>query len=584
MNLFGTVHLFLLTLGLALGASRELAGADTESKKDSPPSRVVKCGRDCAFLACRLLGVDADLEEIDRALAYRHEVSIADLRRVLEEKGLICRSVLFRRGNLPRLSEVVGPTRGSVAAIAMLPSREESKHFVLVVGASESAIALMDGSTGTSTVPIESLPEGTEIPVLLTGKDASVRQAFEGGGGLLERTAARVFSPWVLSAAVLLLAIALLGTRRRIPTVVSRVARATGSLAAILVRAPRRMLQSRVGRFAIISAIVAALAVFFVLQRHQRNPLVVEPEKIALGDVAAESKQVLEFRVHNRGRASQEIARFIPSCPCMQVEDGPMVVPPGESVLFRVNLAVVSFGALSYTILVVPKDNSIFAPDPVQVSLTGIEAVKIVPVYFDLGEFPQGVKAGREAALRVDQYRGPPVPLTRAESEGQNPVLSAEFVGRAELAPQASFSLRLTSSETAPLGPFWQRIFLTSGEDPPRSFVLTAYGSIVAPATFEPRSLFLGRGGARDDSGSQTVRIRSLVAPFQVVSTASKPEVLKVEVRPQAGSNREVVLRVSPAVEPAKLPPSAFLTVVTTCAQLPRIEIPVYFSSALRKP
>jgi len=56
MNPLRRVNLCLLMLGLALGASRELARGDTEGKKDSSPARVVKCGRDSAFLACRFLG------------------------------------------------------------------------------------------------------------------------------------------------------------------------------------------------------------------------------------------------------------------------------------------------------------------------------------------------------------------------------------------------------------------------------------------------------------------------------------------------------------------------------------------------
>jgi hypothetical protein len=72
----------------------------------------------------------------------------------------------------------------------MLPTDTESKHFVLVVGANETAITLMDASTGTHTAQIAAFAEDMQIPVLLDGKDESIRGALAADHPFLGRIAA----------------------------------------------------------------------------------------------------------------------------------------------------------------------------------------------------------------------------------------------------------------------------------------------------------------------------------------------------------------------------------------------------------
>lgn len=117
---------FLVVVGLSL-----LSWTAVGDEMPRSPS----CGRDAACLVLLVLGIDADPSAIDEELGFREIVALAEVREVLERRGLPCRSFMCDAEALRRLPKLFrGKDR---LAIVGLPQIDRSPgHFVVATRAS----------------------------------------------------------------------------------------------------------------------------------------------------------------------------------------------------------------------------------------------------------------------------------------------------------------------------------------------------------------------------------------------------------------------------------------------------------------
>lgn len=183
-----------LVVVLGLSFSPRAAAGDEEARSPS-------CGRDAAYLVLLVLGVDSDSSAIDEELGFREIVALAEVRDVLERRGLSCRSFECDAEALRRLPRLFrGKDR---LAIVGLPQIDRSPgHFVVATRFAAGGVQLLDPTTGAGlSLAPDRLPTGYTVPVLFVARTAS---ELPNPSELVDPTAealAALSTPWPASVA-----------------------------------------------------------------------------------------------------------------------------------------------------------------------------------------------------------------------------------------------------------------------------------------------------------------------------------------------------------------------------------------------
>lgn len=567
-------------VGLAL-ALHLLAEASASDRRASTVA--VKCGRDSAYLACRRLGVPVEPAEIDLAFGRRNEVPMADVRRVLEEKGLHCRCVSMRAGELRRLGDWLDSAPSRRAAIAALPSRAgKTWHFALVLAADDESVTLLDAPAGASvSVDVGGFGPAVDIPIVLVGKSEPALDSLAHDLPSLAAALEHALSSRGLTGSIVL-AIAIFFASAILKFASSALARVTAASALCL--RPLRVVcrwcwRARLAAGAIAGGAAIAIAVncWGLAQRHS---IVIEPGTIDLGRVRIGSQQVVDCGVSNRSANPHEIGEIWRSCSCLNVDLSQRHIPPGEKTSLKVSFMVAVAGQAEQIVALTPKDAR-SRPARVRITYDAYQAVRLEPVFFNVGEFAGGASTEKLIDLSVEDFEGQAAPFESIEPTGDCHVLDAAFSGPHELHEGAKLQVRLTARADAPLCRFAQNFVLTTAGEAPQSFVVAAHGAIVPAIRVEPAAVLVEGPSPRDgaNGGSGRLTIRSLAGPIEIAHLGVEPAIFCIELENRSNDGTVVTLRVRPAdrdVPSETGPDSAAIKIELSKPSRDELRIPVF--------
>lgn len=548
---------------------------------------VVKCGRDSVFLVSGLLGVDADLQQIDQSLGYRYEVSLSEVRRVLEEKGFYCHAVILRQDNANRLCELFYQPDCEMSAIVALPGSSEGnvQHFAVVLGATSNDMnVLSTGEVLPYSIPFASLGSEFALPVLLVSRSPEVGRAQFLSGRYPWKKIERALASPILMA--LLLGIALVQNCPSAPRVTTSIgsvfARSVGRYPArLFALCFRRPCVAVAGIGLLVVGIFSVVVTFAVVCG---PPLTVEPTEMDLGRGAVGSNVSATYHIRNHSLHAIELDDVKTSCGCLRVNTGATTIPALGSTWVRVNLMVPRTDEASFAFFISDKarpEEGVLA----SLKCTGYESARLEPTRFQIGECPLGGVTERTVTLHLKNYQGPDLPVTKVEPYSKGPIHSASILAPARLSRDGSFELHMSCNKASHVGEFSQDIVITAGdESSERSFVVTAYGTVSAALSVTPKTVCLKSADGRDaETKYETVRIVSRTVPFKVVSVEVSPPIAVASVEDDAGGGNEALIRLTPVKQNGDNVHSAVLSVVSTHPRGQHLSIPVFLTTAIKK-
>jgi hypothetical protein len=555
-----------------ISIDRAWADEPTVVSADSVP-RVVKCGRDSVYLVLHALGHDVELDDVDRELGYRAEVSLADVRNVLEAHGLYCRSLLVHSSDVDRFADVIHNHGQRRVGIAALPARDAIvTHFAVVVDAGSGGLTIIDATKGDVHQLRLTELQNPGIPVLVVGSDQSLQAPSTRQGPTLRTIALHVASSRIVALG-LVCVVAIVAVSPFLPFIV-RSGFGAKALRSLLHRAVRLRPNALQGRalLGVAISIPICVAVSYVA-RVELSPLVADAAEVDLGRQPIGSHHTVRLRILNRSLVrTRTIGSIQVSCSCLDPTVHRKGISPGEWSPIDIGVMVHREGRAEYGVLVTDADSA--GSVLIKIRFNGFESTSLSPTYFNVGEFPQGASVVRDAAVKVVNYQGHPVPIEavkEGESLGTVDVSSREG---ATLKEDGVIRLHVRNSSTGPLGPFSEKVLLSTVEDNPRKFFLMVYGELVAPMEIHPRAVILD-SHRHPAMSSETVVVQSRFSPLEVTTVSTDSD--KINVRGQELPN-ERECRI--LVELTAAPLESGVAVLRIATRLPvneTIEIPVYF-------
>jgi len=133
----------------ALGAANEETAHATSpqstAKEDARAAEGFSCGRRAAWVYATLNGVDLDWDEMVRSFPSATQgVSLLKIRNYLESRGLECETRSLNPTDLVSIT-AKSPT---IVFITRLPGEANMGHFVVVIGASQEGLSVIDPIQG----------------------------------------------------------------------------------------------------------------------------------------------------------------------------------------------------------------------------------------------------------------------------------------------------------------------------------------------------------------------------------------------------------------------------------------------------
>jgi len=425
-NARASSFLLLICVIAGLAAERRSNAQNAAPQGNSRPQpRQVKCGRDSIHMVCLQLGISADLHAIDSELGRRDIVSFADLRKVLESKGLQCHSVILEQGSASGLAATLNDPQHPRCAVAAIGTPDpQIMHFVAVVDASADQLLLQeDISLNPIPYDIAMAREGG-IPLMLVGRDETVHTAFETElwsiKSVLFDASSSLLLTLVLAAAAATLIISWCLSCR----LSARLLAAAASLVSAVAGGIKSGMQTHRVAFRYGAGAVLLLGTMRFLALRELYPLTVATNELELGARAVGSSGNAEIRVINRSLfRSMPLGTVNGSCSCIDIKVENSMIPPGGFATIQVGFMVTAKGLSQHSILIASKDEA--QKMTVRLSLHGYDDAKLVPASFNLGDFPQGVSIEKRFSLTSVNFKsGQPLTLkVNAPSSGVKPFL-----------------------------------------------------------------------------------------------------------------------------------------------------------------
>jgi hypothetical protein len=369
-----------------------------------------KCGRDCIYYVCLRLGQQVSLDEIDQQLDGQTDISFADMRRVFEERGFYCKSLIFNVRNIGRLQAILNRYADSLVAIAALPTVSETEHhFVIITISAGSRLTIFDVSRNRSVTVDTADYRGKPIiiPVLLVSKEPIQYQTFSG----LE----------ILSGIAFLVIILFFGycfvTKRWDESLYAGINTA--------IRYCFRRLTFRRLSVGCGIILVLVLLVFSYREYHyHRHPLELVNPMIDLGDIELFSNNVFYLEVRNRSFRNILIEEIKVSCSCLTVEEYPENIAPKSTQKIRLTMVPFLAGNLSYQTLIVPQSAT---PLVGIISYNGFQQVRILPRFVNVGLVEKGEQETFACVFTVEGLRENLLIVESIKMHGDEPIF--EVIG-----------------------------------------------------------------------------------------------------------------------------------------------------------
>ncbi len=521
------------------------------------------CGRDCAYLVLQMLGRKGTLDEVDEQLGHRAEVSLADLRRALEERGLHCRPVLLTPATAERIGTLLRQGPGRRTAIATLATDRPLGHFVVLVEASQSELVVVDAGPGTRhRVQFRHLRE-TRIPTLLVATEPWGPALAQERFGLPVRILTRAASSWWLSAglagAAILTAVLMLGRGVR---------RYLKGLRTWLAAPARRPWLARTGVVMGIFGVVG-LTVWVVAPMVWR-PIDVDVEVLDLGRLPIGSQHKAVLRLRNRSFLTEHrVSEVRVSCSCLVPRCQQPRLPPRGETTIEVDAWVRLAGPAEYVMLVnIGRGKHLLR---VPIRFEGFEEASLSPREVSLGAVPRGMAWQKSLRLKVRNYRGPPINVRVATSE-ETHIVEAALRRGSLLQKNGRLVLQVRTPANLPLGVFSERLVLETIEETPRTFVVVVHADVVEPVHVLPRTLVLP---AADTEMSASLRVQARFGELAIERAWADDAALSVEQSATRGTGfAEVLLRRGPGASAGKR--KLYIGLKRPLEQV--LEVPVYLS------
>ncbi len=546
---------------------------DTQPPSLPQKAKVVKCGRDCAYMVCRFLQEHREirLENVDKAFGFEPVIEMIKLKQFLEGRGLFCRALLVKPDGFEEVAKAVG--RRDAMAIVHRPSAgDQDGHYVLLWGASDSRVYFVDIALGRYDLEVGQLmPNG--VAVLLVSADKSVQHLPESGG--LVVATRMLASPLLLFSLLLAIGISA-GTTSLLSPREMQTGQVLAQLRHWLTSISARLL--RLAPLVVLGTItVAGPLLWFLAVRMNRDheALTIEPAQLEFGMFAVGSQRMAAIRILNSTGQDEEIADVKVSCSCLKVDRTSFIVPVGGEAVVEVHATALLPGVTENSLLVVPK-NPELKPMKVIVRHGGVEASKIVPIVLDLGEFPLGTPLERVVRLSVENIHSRKVSLKSVEFDAKLSWIKPEITGKA-LREDGSFDARMLCDGMGPKGLFRGSLTINGEFDGELlSFVVSVFGKMVDPLKFQPRSLLVNSSDGLDTAMSLT--ITSLTGPIEIESLSANPPMLRATVEKSSQEGREVLVSIIPTELPTETPFRAHVVISLKHPQAQQIKIPVFFT------
>lgn len=534
-------------------------------------TRTIKCGRDCAYTVCRLLGVNVELEEIDAALGHKEIVSFSDLDRVITANGLHCLSVSVPAHKLRRTAMRL--PRGEAMAIARLPGdSSNSGHFVLLWTATNDAIEFADVSgSGFSSIPFSAFRTTDRVFLLLVGTNANTIQGITAPVSFFNLVEG--LSSGRLTGAILLAVVVAVVTRHRVEKVFRSVLLMAATVADLLSSGARKLASHRV----LLAAGSVCGAVAALWGSHAFDSTValrVEPTVLKIGPSPVGSSQLGHLRIHNCTRRDIELADIKPSCSCMDVDFPRAPIKAGGTISVRVRASIQGLGVKEDKLFIVPA-NKALAAISLPVYQEGYESAQIMPNYISIGDLARDTSSERVLTLAVENLLGNSLSMESIAPLDSHSDVKGDFDRPLVLTEGSRFDVRLTFRVRSAPGPFQEKFVLTAKQgEITRSFGLAVVGHVAPAFSVEPKSVFLVPEQPSGTSEERVVIMRSLTTPIELADLFSDYSEMRIAKELSADCRTlSISLKVAAG---QSLPASATLTAIVRRPVAERVVIPVF--------
>ena len=425
-----------------LWSSIIVAGIVSPCFAASEPARLGepgKCGRDCIYYVCQRFGQQVSLDEIDRRLNYQVDISFADMRKVFEERGFFCQSLMFDARNIGRLQHTFDKYGRSIFAIAAMPtSSEKDHHFIVVTKCTGSRLTVFDVSNNrTGMVNIADYRgKPIAVPVLLVSTKPIRYQSFSG----LD----------ILSGIAVIIIVFSFGYYC--------IARRWGvSLYQGASKAVRYCFRRLTFRWlSIVCGVVIVIVLLIIVCReyhYHNHPLEFAKQVIDLGEIELFSKNDVFIEVRNRSFRNVSIEEVQVSCSCLTIEEYPEIIAPKSVQVIKLQLVPLLEGNVSYQALIVPQS---FAPIVGGISYSGYQQVRLLPKYLNIGIVEKGGKKTFLCEYSVENLREEFLAIETITMHGEEPILEIAGIIPDVLRNKETFTITIKHLGNAPPGSFLQ--------------------------------------------------------------------------------------------------------------------------------
>jgi len=403
-----------------------------------------KCGRDAVYQVARSFGQDVSLQQIDEAMQFKGEVSIAEVVDVLEQLGYHADAMWLE----PTSAQSMNPAKWNPARFAYIaalpPGKSRWWHYVFVHSISTDGLTFVQPQNGElKRVSLDSIPTGSRLGLIRVEHRRASPVAWAA------TTFGVLSSPLVLTLVLGLFGLAWVAVRQNRGKVKSAGA---GSWQ------PRWFLAGGVG--------LSALA-FVIFQTTDTNPskssstaLSFTEQEYRAGSLLAATEHPVIVAVKNNADTEVEVVEAKTSCGCVRVQLAKFVIQPSETKTLTVDIKPPGEGESTQMIQLIADDESVAAE--AKITYIGRLPARLTPKKWHLGTLHAGdTEQVFRKTLKVTDYIGEPMVGIQIRPLGENPLIHVDVVGEPIFQKDGELELRLTPTDHWHRGLFTQRMLVT---------------------------------------------------------------------------------------------------------------------------
>src|SRR6056297_624921 len=406
-----------------------------------------KCGRDAVFQVVQSFGSDLSLKQIDEAMEFKEEVSVAEVVDVLKRLGYQAEAMWMD----PQTADSVDASRWNPARfsyiVALPPSKSQWWHYAFVHSISGEDLTFVQPQNGElKRVPFDGIRSGSRLGLIrIEKKQVPVLSWAVGAMGVLS-------SPLFLVLLCGLVGVGWLLLKRK---------RQAGSEASSGLDSsgwnPRWLLAGVVG--------LSALGFVVFHWRGSTSPSSAttvlafsEPEYMA-GSLLTATEHPVEVIVRNDANTKIEVVEVRTSCGCMRVSPAAFVLQPKEAKTLVVDVKPPGEGESTQLIQLISANESVAAET--KITYHGRLPARLTPKKWHIGTIRSGdTQRTLRKTLKITDYVGEPLEGVRVRSLGENPLIDVELVGAPVFRKDGELELLLTPRDHWHRGLFTQKVLI----------------------------------------------------------------------------------------------------------------------------